>query len=249
MSHIVDSSWQDVFQFRDEARSALTDCASLEDAAQGLVELIYEEFSDSIVLAPYFATILYRFLPTSNQAFVRELVRAKQAEELLTGETPVLSLLGTCGSKVEWNDRRKSKAHLGIPLVSASFVEEIPMLACLLKELEFELECLDSQDTQFTQRKQEGAITGLFYVRNAASTLDARGRLVIPAQDFVVEHNIKTVFGLGGIYHSGTFFIVVAFTHDIVERTTIAQYASLVITIQAATTTLDWERKYFRKTS
>ena len=121
------------------------------------------------------------------------------------------------------------------------------MLACLLKELEFDLECLDSQDTAFAQRKQEGAITGLFYVRDAASTLDARGRLVIPAQDFVTEHNIKTIFGLGGLYHSGTFFTLVAFTRDIIERTAIAQYASLIITIQAATTTLDRERKYFRK--
>ena len=249
MAQIVDSSWQDIFHFRDEARTALRDRASLEEAAQSLVELIYDRFNDSVVLVRFFATIPYRLLPASNQDVVRALAIAKKVEDRLTEHTPVLSLLGTCGSRVEWNDRHQSQGHLGIPLVSAAFIEEIPMLACLLKQLEFDLECLDSQHTEFSQRSLEGGVTGLFYVEDAASTTDNRGRLVIPAQDFVAEHGIKTVFGLGGLYHSGTFFTVVAFTRDLIERSAITRYAPLVMTIQVTTTTLDRERRYFRNTS
>ena len=248
MAQIVDSSWQDIFHFRDEARTALRDHPSLEEAAQSLVELVYARFSDSAVLVRFFATIPYRLLPASNQDIVRALAIAKKVEDRLTEHTPVLSLLGTCGSQREWNDRHQSQGHVGIPLVSTAFVEEIPMVASLLKELEFDLECLNSQDTEFAQRNLEGGISGLFYVEDAASTTDSRGRLVIPAQDFVAQHNIKTVFGLGGIYPSGTFFTLVVFTRDIIERSVIAQYAPLVLTIQVTTTILDKERRYFLKT-
>ena len=40
----------------------------------------------------------------------------------------------------------------------------------------------------------------MFYVPDARTEVDEKGRPVISAQDFVEEHGIGTVFGFGGAY-------------------------------------------------
>ncbi len=60
----------------------------------------------------------------------------------------VLSLLGTRGEDMRWNDRRNSQGHVGIPLVSADFIDAIPMMSRLLKELGLDLNWIASDDTE-----------------------------------------------------------------------------------------------------
>jgi hypothetical protein len=70
------------------------------------------------------------------------------ATSALTGTTPVLSLVGTQGQEADWNDNRKSKQHRGVPLISAEFVDGIPMIARLLRELGVPLDWIDSHDAR-----------------------------------------------------------------------------------------------------
>lgn len=246
MAKISDHSWRDSLTFRDKVREVLRECTSLEAAAQRLVETLYEEYSHSIVLTRCFVIVPYRVLPAKNQKFVDELACSKGITAEITDETPVLSLLGTRGVQPDWNDRRQSKNHIAIPLASASFVDSIPMIARLLKELEVKLEWLSKVESAgFSERKLGGGWMGVFYVREAAAAMDQQGRLIIPAEDFVAENQIKTVFGLGGIYPQGTLFTLVVFTRDIIEKAQIADYTPLVPLISANTSQLVRDGKIF----
>ena len=55
------------YDVRDTVRVVLRECDSMEAAAQRLVETLYEEFTDSIVLTRCFVTVPYRKLPATNQ--------------------------------------------------------------------------------------------------------------------------------------------------------------------------------------
>lgn len=246
MSKIGNRSFQESLTFRDRVRLVLRECSSMEEAAQRLVETLYEEFADSIVLARCFVTVPYGNLPATNQKFVNELASAKGITSEITGGTPVLSLLGTRGVQPDWNDRGQSKHHLAVPLTSATFVESIPMIARLLKELGVKLEWLSQVDSAgFSERRLGGGLIGVFYVREAAAAVDKQGRLIIAAEDFVAEHQIKTVFGLGGIYAQGTLFTLLIFARDIIEKSQIADYTPLVPLIAANTSHLIRNGKLF----
>ena len=246
MNKIADNSARASMTFRDMLRQVLRECTSLEAAAQRLVESFYEEFSDSIVLTRCFVTVPYRNLPATSQIFVDELARSKSITAEIKNETPVLSLLGTCGVLPDWNDRRQSRDHLAIPLGSASFVESIPMIARLLKELEVKLEWLSRVESGgFSEKRLGGGLIGVFYVREAAAARDQQGRLIIPAEDFVAAHQIKTVFGLGGIYTQGNLFTLIVFARDIIEKSQLAYYTPLVPLIVANTSQLVRNGKIF----
>src|SRR5262245_16755199 len=103
---------------------------SLEEAAQALAAALYTQFAESAILTRVYVTVPFDALPPSTQAFVQAL---PGAATLLTGTTPILSLVGTQGQKADWNDRRKSRQHGAIPLISAEFVDGIPMIARLLR--------------------------------------------------------------------------------------------------------------------
>jgi len=246
MAHIGDHSWHDTLTFRDSVREQIQSCASLEAAAQSLVETIYREFSDSVVLARCFITIPLGTLPARIREFVSELAENKSSAAQLADDTPVLTLLGTCGARDKWNSRHSSQGHSGIPLISASFVDSIPMIARLLKELEVDLNWLsDEEKTGFTEKEMGGGWVGSFHVRDAATAVDHQGRKIITAQDFVAQNGIQTVFGLGGIYPRGALFTLVVFTHEIIEKERLADFVPLVPLIKVSTSSLLEEGKIF----
>ncbi|MBF0360816.1 MAG: hypothetical protein HQK49_07385 [Oligoflexia bacterium] len=191
---------------------------SLEDAAQEYMTILYNNFSESIVLARLFATIPFKDLPESNKQFVTNLGASNGVDQLIKENTLVLSLLGTKGAKEEWNTRQGSKGHVGIPLVSANFVDKIPMMSRLLKELGSSIDWIDSTDTQLVA-KTFRSMSGVFYVADAATEVDVHGRKIISAQDFVNQFLVKTVFGIGGCYLGTTiFFTVIVFLNERIEK-------------------------------
>ena len=236
MAKIGEHSWRESLTFRDLVREALQKCDSLEEAAQGIVETLYNEFQDSIVLTRCFITMPYHALPATQQQFVDTLAEARGITTEIQDETPALALLGTRGVQPNWNDRRQSNDHVAIPLASATFVDSIPMIARLLKELEVKLEWLSNVESAgFSEKELGGGWIGVFYVREATTARDQEGRLIIPAEDFVAENQIKTVFGLGGIYPSGNLFTLIFFTRDILEKSQLADFTPLVPLISANT--------------
>jgi hypothetical protein len=197
-----------------------------EQAAQELSAALYSKFSESVVLARVFLSVPFDSLPDANKDFVRKLAHSAGGASDLKGSTPVLSLVGTSGQEPDWSDRRKSKGHVGIPLVSSSFVGAIPMISRLLRELGVPIEWIDSHDSEII-RKAVGDSSGLFFVDDAATAKDHEGRNIIVAQDFVSAHGVKSVFGGGEAYANGQMFVFVVFCRDAFARETAEQFSSL----------------------
>jgi len=215
--------------------------ASLEEAAQALATAVYTQFAESAILARVYVTVPFGALPPPAQAFVQALPGAATA---LTGTTPVLSLVGTQGQEADWNDRLKSKQHGAIPLISAEFVDGIPMIARLLRELGVPLDWIDTHDAPRLVTTI-GSTVGLFYVEDAVRAMDERGRKVIPAVDFVFAYDVKSVFGTGGAYCGGQLLVVVVFCRDRVARVTAEMFLPLVDFFRGKTESLVAPAKVF----
>jgi hypothetical protein len=214
-----------------ERLRAASSCDSL---AQGCVETLYEHFKDSIVLARVFLTVAFGELPQFHKDAVNALAVSVGAGGPVNPGTPVLSLIGTAGADPAWNDRKKSQGHVGIPLISAQFIDSAPMMARLLKETGLELDWIEEHDTNIVIGDSSSGPTGTFYVADAAEETDSRGRRIISAQDFVKSNAIKSVFGFGG-YYMGTsaFTVLIIFTRNSIAKADVGRFKPLFTKFKA----------------
>jgi hypothetical protein len=191
-----------------------------------------------------FATVPFAFTPFSVQRFVRALMNERGLSAPVGHETTVLALMGTRGVLPAWNSRLGSRGHLGIPLASPEFVDDIPMVSRLLVELGVRIDGAAS-GTGYIGRVV-GNLSGLFYVADAASARDERDRLIIPAQDFVRAHGVQTVFGFGGAYMlERSFAVIIVFAREAVSREQVQSLAALANVLKAATMGLVTQDRFF----
>jgi hypothetical protein len=231
-------------ELESRIRASASKANSLDVAAQAFTREMFDSFPGSTALARVYATVPYGVLPTESRAFVEKLVAAKGDQGRLQAETPVLSLLGSYGLLPEWRDRKLSQGHVGIPLIDSRFVASIPMVARLLQELGSPLDWLDDTPAAYV-RRLVGGFNGVFYVPEAATAKDAHGRLIVPAQDFVAEHNVKTVFGMGGHYLDGTLVLAIVFARESLPRSQAETFASLISNFKTATSAIVRRRAIF----
>jgi hypothetical protein len=210
---------------------------SLEEAAQAVAEALHNEFEESVVLARVYLTSSLDALPKTNKDFVQKLAESTGAADDLKAATPVLSLIGSHGQESDWCDRRNSKGHVGIPLISSAFVGAIPMISRMLGELGVPMDFLDSHDSGIII-ENIGSAAGLFFVEDAAEATDNKGRKIIAKQDFVADYRVKSVFGIGGAYDGGQLLVVVVFCRDALSRTTAEHFLTLVNLFQSQTNAL-----------
>ena len=234
---IVSGIWANV-------ESGVEQSKSLEDAAQELATELHNQFDESVVLVRVYVTAPFDNLPPTNKTFVQNLAESAGAESDLKATTPVLSLIGTYGQEEDWRDRRNSKGHVGIPLISSAFVGAIPMISRLLHELGVPMDWIDTHDTEMII-KTVGREAGLFYVENAAEATDHEGRKIIAAQDFVADYDVKSVFGIGGAYQQGQVFTIVAFCRDLFPKDVAEHFVPLTNSFQGKTATFVETNKIF----
>lgn len=217
---------------------------NLEQAAQEVAKALHSRFGESVALARVFYTVAFGSLPQAKQAFVRDLAESAGGGSDLTDSTPVLSLLGTYGTEESWRDASQSEGHAGIPLISADFVGGIPMISRLLKELGVPLDWIDKHDASEIQ-KSIGETASAFFVEDASQATDDQSRKIIAAQDFVAEHGIRSVFGIGGAYSRGDILVMVVFCRDQFSRLRAEQFLPLVTLFKSTTETLAREGRIF----
>jgi len=153
--------------------------------------------------------------------------------------------MGTRGLEPEWNDRTASRAHVGIPLASAEFVDAIPMISRLLSELGIAIGGMDGGGAQIV-RSKVGNLSGMFYVSDARTETDDQGRLILSAQDFVEEHGVRTVFGFGGAYMlERSYCAVILFARETIEADHAHELAPLSSALKAATMRLVDQGRFF----
>jgi hypothetical protein len=237
------ASWPEINAFRERVASAAGGALWLTDAAQIFSEALLKEFP-SIVLARVFVVVPFDRLPAVDAEVARRFAEKVDAAELLVPTTPVLSLLGTSGVGATWNNRLFSSGHLATPLLSKKLVEGAPMLAQLLADLKLDLACLDD-GRPIDSKRMMGGTNQRFYVQSAKTALDTRGRLIIPAREFVAEHRVETVFGMAGAYVEGTIVAAIVFTTERLEPQVIDRYPSIISNFRMATTTAVLARRIY----
>jgi hypothetical protein len=118
------------------------------------------------------------------------------------------------------------------------------MMSRLLKQLGFDLSWIDSKDTEIVT-KTMGAMSGVFYVPDAKTTVDVKGRKIIAATEFVENYSVKTVFGVGGAYMGGTFITIIVFTRESLEKSLVEPFILVVNYFKTSTMRLVMEGKMF----
>ena len=233
-THFDASAWTALV---DSLRTPLSAAPSLEAGAQIAAEALAA--IEPTALARIYAILPYRELTTELRAFA---TLATNSE--LLPSTRILTLMGTAGADPAWRDRRLSRDHQAIPLVSSAQVDAIPMLARLLRELGLDLAWLDDAADVFT-RKLVGGFNGVFYAEDAATARDSKGRLVIPATDFVAREKIGTVFGMGGTNLDGSVICLIVFTRAKLSRATVDKFTSFLTMLKGETFRAVLERRFF----
>lgn len=219
MPKLQDVTFTDFKEFKEKIKQEVPSANSYEEALQKYVSITYEHFKESIVMIRTFATRRFEELPERNQKIVSELAQAKDITHLMNKDTMVLTLLGTAGVEPEWHDRKNSQGHVGIPLASADFIDAIPMMSRLLKQIGLGLDWIDNQDTELVKKTIIERMSGLFFVPDATTEVDQEGRKIIAAQDFVEKYGVKTVFGYGDGYSgTDTFMVTIVFLRETLTK-------------------------------
>lgn len=201
----------------------------VEPFADELVRFLHERIVDhagqpALALVRMFETCTFAELDNELKAI------ATAAYPPISPETRCLVLTATAGGEPDWNDRRRSRGHRVIPLPSEGAVQQLPMIAQLIRQLGFEVSGVLQPEGDLllgnwarSSGKRQGNVTwppeapGLrthvFHVAEAA------GSVSIPAQaEFVQRFGIRSVIGYGDMLPNGRLFAVIAFSRIPVSR-------------------------------
>ena len=200
-------------------RRAATGATTLEDAAERINRHLYDTMLASesgerqLVLSRIYKTHPYTALEPAQRVF---------ADSLLAGERPgphlqCLCLVATAGTQADWNDRRRSRGHVAIPLPSADRIAAAPMIAAMVRQFGLDpAQLVNPSGTIVT--KGTGRSYGIFHVEHADGSAE------IPAQDdFVRPFGVRSVVGFGGALPTGSIFAAILFsrahvTRDVADR-------------------------------
>lgn len=245
MNRLSEACSNDFATLLDRVR-ALGGFACARDAAQAFVTIIHDHFRESLVLLRLFTTVRCGELPLPDREFVARRGDAAGIAHLLSDRTPVLTWLGSRGKNADWEEREKSQRFRCIPLASGAFVASLPMLAAQLRCISFDLNLIDKWETAFAAG-EAGRYAGMLHIRDAAMDRDEQGRMIVPMQDFVVPHRVRTVLGFGENYGNHPALLTLfAFANEHVGQHTAAPLADLLKAYRRITENLVAEGHIFQ---
>lgn len=244
MSRIASYSVEDVAALRSRVEEKLKATASFQQACQAFTDVLYEELSSSAVLFRVFATVELDKLPEKERDFALELARARNFLSEIQPKTPVVTLLGSRGKRVQWNHRLRSERHLAIPLGSASFIKTIPMVSRLMGDMGTGLPWVQKQERNMIVTSM-GQMARVLYVEDALEARTGDGFDIIPDRSFVEENGVRTVLALGGAYLNRTIVAVVLFTSERVPQDRVEKLLPVVHGFKVATMKAVMQGKLF----
>lgn len=225
-----DFSLRDTIRCGAELRRIIQGAKTIEDAAQSICAFLYESLDGAeadqpvVALVRCYKTHAYSELPPDLQGYARNVLKRKPSSPYVK----CLTLLGTAGTRPEWNSRYRSIGHRAIPLESVEMVEQAPMVAQLIRQLGLDLQSVVAPTPEIL-RQEEGKSYGVFYVPRAA------GSPYIPAQaDFVLREGIQSVLGFGGLLRNGDMLTFIVFSRAPISEETANRFRTLALDIRAA---------------
>jgi len=196
---------QKIFQISEILKQSSHHISS-ENACQEFIESFFkifynEENESEFALCRIFKSCSFDQLPLDIKDYICE-----KEENPTTATAKYLTLLATVGVEKEWCQRTKSRQHKAIPLDNPEIIKQAPMMAALFKQIGFEFLLEQQLDEGIIAQKQDQDF-GLFLVENAVESF------VIPQQkNFVIPYKIKSVFGFGGMFSTGSIYSVIIFS-------------------------------------
>ena len=213
----------DVTDYAARFRSMGVGPRTMEEVAQAAVRFVVEDL-DGTAMARLYKTQPFATLPEELQRWA-----AAQSAIEPGPETRCLTLLATAGDLPEWNDRKASKGHQAIPLVSREFIQRAPMVASLIAQFGLDPESvLNPRASRLTTMVEQRY--GVFHVEHAS------GSQSVPAQAFVRDHGIGSVLGFGGVLHSGDLFALIVFSRRHITPECAELFAPLAASLKLALT-------------
>ncbi len=231
MAHDLNKfSLRDLVEACASLRKIGTGAANMEEAANRVVHYLHDNLLDgacdrkACAMVRFFKTHPWKGLEIDLQRLAQDLVD----KNVPSAEMRCLTLLASAGENPVWNDRKKSRGHRVIPLVSVKAVAEIPMISSLVKQFGIGVVSLIRPDPalllDLTQR-----------TFNVFLVPDAVGSSYIPAQrDFVVPYGIQSVLGFGGVFPSGDLFAIIVFSKVKISRETAELFKMLALSVKIA---------------
>lgn len=221
-------------RLRAELKELGSACSNLREAGGIFLERLLAELGESLVLGRLFGTIPFAFLPEREQAFARTIADQRKLSAELTGDTIVVTLLASRGRRSEWNDPSSSRRRLAVPVLNERSFDAIPLIGRLLGKTKLGESWSRKQDT-LARVEAAGGMSQLLHLGDARTLRSSDGRMAVPDQDFVAEHDVRTVLVLGGSYLNGSVIALVLFTNELLTEEQSAKFTPLVNTLKAAT--------------
>lgn len=206
--------------------------ASLEAAARGVCDAIYEEMRAGEGGRESPAIALVRCFKTHPLGDVAPALRSL-ADEQLSGiaparpEMPCMLLLASRGDEPAWNGAERSRRHRIVPLPSAEMVARRTMLARLLQSFGVGYGELEAQRSPPSEGRPSAF--DIFHVEHADGSAD------IPDQeDFVRPFGIRSVVGFGGPLRGRDLYAVMLFSRARISVEVAQRMRSLALDITSS---------------
>ena len=221
----------DMVRCSAEIRRTASAAASLEEAADAVVSYLYEHLGDPTTGAP--SSVMVRLFKTHPTSTLEKPLR-ERAHQLLEGHpdpdaVKCLVLMASKGAEEAWCDRRQSRNHDVIPLPGVDIVAQSPMIAGLLRSLGVDLDAvIEVGGDPGAVATMDRTAFGVFHVE------DVEGSELVPDQDFVRRHGVRSALGFGGALPSGDVFAVVVFSRTLISAEVAALFQTVAVSVKVA---------------
>jgi hypothetical protein len=218
----------DMLQCGRGLRKAASESTTVAEAAQAIVEYLYEECGHphaarSCALIRFYKTYSLGDLEPRLQAFAKAKLNGIEPSSRMK----CLTLVATIGQEPRWCDARQSVDHQAIPLPGTQIVEEAPMIAQLIREMGLGISDVLAPGEKLI-KESAGKSYNVFHVEQA------EGSPYIPAQDdFVKRYGVRSVLGFGGLVGEGDFFAVIMFSRGPIPATSAARSRNIALDVKA----------------
>lgn len=206
MWHLGNFGLSDMVQMGAALRKVGVGCKSMEALGQATARFLFtnllgKDGAPALALARVFKTHAYETLPPDLQDSATAMMHPVAPWRSLR----CLTLLGTAGENADWNSRHSSRGHKAIPLQDAASVNGAPMVAGLARQLGVDVGAL-VKPTPELFLEQATRTFNVFHVEDAFESP------LVPGQEFVHRHGIRSVLGLGGLLPTGEIFAAIMFS-------------------------------------
>lgn len=238
MTNIGDFTLKDMAEFSAALRSMGSGAVSMEETAEKIVHYLYDNLSVSeggekgCILVRFFKTHTYNEIDSELQDFAQGILKGPPESP----DMKCLVLLATVGTEKEWNSRRNSRGHKAIPLPSVEFIEGLPMVNQLIRQI--------GLDTKHIVRPDPAVVLDMAKTTYSIFCIpEAVGSSFIPDQDeFVIPYGVSSAIGFGGILPSGNFFTIIIFSKIPVSMQTAEMFSPLALSVKIAILPYDGKR-------